>query len=242
MSFSNLHLSSSAAHGLLVLPLLGSGSNQNSILDLTFFIWEALGTLLTWDTHLASTPACSWDGHTACLAQVGNHQAMKQEKKTKTAPQAHVRTPWVRPVRPAGGRAAGWAGQGISERYGGHVFFHELKTSLLLSLITHKRGPHPCKGGQKSKTQEFIVPGQHRSAEKSDFRTLNGQTIVPAPARAPLIVVMVRSQLLRGGILAARAPPSKSIELVDWVYNGQFLNQKNHLHVEVLILLELLFC
>ena len=24
-----------------------------------------LGTLLTWDTHLASTPACSWDGHTA---------------------------------------------------------------------------------------------------------------------------------------------------------------------------------
>ena len=83
MSFSNLHLSSSAAHGLLVLPLLGSGSNQNSILDLTFFIWEALGTLLTWDTHLASTPACSWDGHTACLAQVGNHQAMKQEKKTK---------------------------------------------------------------------------------------------------------------------------------------------------------------
>ena len=90
-----------------------SGSNQNSILDLTFFIWEALGTLLTWDTHLASTPACSWDGHTACLAQVGNHQAMKQEKKTKTAPQAHVRTLWVRPVRPAGGRAAGWAGQGI---------------------------------------------------------------------------------------------------------------------------------
>ena len=169
MSFSNLHLSSSAAHGLLVLPLLGSGSNQNSILDLTFFIWEALGTLLTWDTHLASTPACSWDGHTACLAQVGNHQAMKQEKKTKTAPQAHVRTLWVRPVRPAGGRAAGWAGQGISERYGGHVFFHELKTSLLLSLITHKRGPHPCKGGQKSKTQEFIVPGQHRSAEKSNY-------------------------------------------------------------------------
>ena len=163
------HLSSSAAHGLLVLPLLGSGSNQNSILDLTFFIWEALGTLLTWDTHLASTPACSWDGHTACLAQVGNHQAMKQEKKTKTAPQAHVCTLWVRPVRPAGGRAAGWAGQGISERYGGHVFFHELKTSLLLSLITHKRGPHPCKGGQKSKTQEFIVPGQHRSAEKSSY-------------------------------------------------------------------------
>ena len=150
MSFSNSHLSSSAAHGLLrVLPLLG--------------------TLLTWDTHLASTPACSWDGHTACLAQVGNHQAMKQEKKTKTAPQAHVRTLWVRPVRPAGGRAAGWAGQGISERYGGHVFFHELKTSLLLSLITHKRGPHPCKGGQKSKTQEFIVPGQHRSAEKSSY-------------------------------------------------------------------------
>ena len=128
-----------------------------------------LGTLLTWDTHLASTPACSWDGHTACLAQVGNHQAMKQEKKTKTAPQAHVCTLWVRPVRPAGGRAAGWAGQGISERYGGHVFFHELKTSLLLSLITHKRGPHPCKGGQKSKTQEFIVPGQHRSAEKSSY-------------------------------------------------------------------------
>ena len=184
MSFSNLYLSSSAAHGLLVLPLLGSGSNQNSILDLTFFIWEALGTLLTWDTDLASTPACSWDGHTACLAQVGNHQAMKQEKKTKTAPQAHVRTLWVRPVRPAGGRAAGWAGQGISERYGGHVFFHELKTSLLLSLITHKRGPHPCKGGQKSKTQEFIVPGQHRSAEKLDFRTLNGQTIVPAFARS----------------------------------------------------------
>ena len=121
---------------------------QPELLDLTLFIClEGAGL----DT--------GWDGHPACLAQVGNHQAMKQEKKTKTAPQAHVRTLWVRPVRPAGGRAAGWAGQGISERYGGHVFFHELKTSLLLSLITHKRGPHPCKGGQKSKTQEFIVPG-----------------------------------------------------------------------------------
>ena len=151
MSFSNSHLSCSSCALLLVLPLLGSGSNQNSILDLTFFIWEALGTLLTWDTHLASTPACSWDGHTACLAQVGNHQAMKQEKKTKKTPQAHVRTPWVRPARPAGGRAAGWAGQGISERYGGHVFFHELKTSLLLSLITHKRGPILAKEGRNRK-------------------------------------------------------------------------------------------
>ena len=75
---------------------------QPELLDLTLFIClEGAGL----DT--------GWDGHPACLAQVGNHQAMKQETKTKTAPQAHVRTPWVRPARPAGGRAAGWAGQGI---------------------------------------------------------------------------------------------------------------------------------
>ena len=110
MSFSNLHLSSSAAHGLLVLPLLGSGSNQNSILDLTFFIWEALGTLLTWDTHLASTPACSWDGHTACLAQVGNHQAMKQETKTKTAPTG-PRSYSVGAARSSRWWARGWVGR-----------------------------------------------------------------------------------------------------------------------------------
>ena len=110
MSFSNLHLSSSAAHGLLVLPLLGSGSNQNSILDLTFFIWEALGTLLTWDTHLASTPACSWDGHTACLAQVGNHQAMKQEKKNQNSPTG-PRLYSVGAARSSRWWARGWVGR-----------------------------------------------------------------------------------------------------------------------------------